>query len=119
MLITRMFDAVTYPLIGYLSDRSYVRSGTRRNWTIAGTLLSMLGTWFLLRPPQNVSVLYFGIWTAVLYVGWKTIEIPLQARSEERRVGKAWVSPCTSGWLPYLETDITKRLGPVIINDKY
>src|SRR3546814_1501961 len=69
MLITRMFDAVTYPLIGYLSDRSYVRSGTRRNWTIAGTLLSMLGTWFLLRPPQNVSVLYFGIWTAVLYVG--------------------------------------------------
>src|SRR3546814_7949789 len=37
MLITRMFDAVTYPLIGYLSDRSYVRSGTRRNWTIAGT----------------------------------------------------------------------------------
>src|SRR3546814_5238027 len=41
----------------------------------------MLGTWFLLRPPQNVSVLYFGIWTAVLYVGWKTIEIPLQAWS--------------------------------------
>src|SRR3546814_18788148 len=71
MLITRMFDAVTYPLIGYLSDRSYVRSGTRRNWTIAGTLLSMLGPWFLLRPPQNVSVLSFGIWTAVLSVGWK------------------------------------------------
>src|SRR3546814_19297692 len=81
MLITRMFDAVTYPLIGYLSDRSYVRSGTRRNCTIAGTLLSMLGTWFLFRPPQDVSVLYFGLWTAVCYVGWKTIEIPLQAWS--------------------------------------
>lgn len=81
MLLTRMFDAVTYPLIGYLSDQSYVRSGTRRNWTIAGTILSMVGTWFLLRPPEDVSILYFGIWTAVLYVGWKTIEIPLQAWS--------------------------------------
>src|SRR3546814_1519342 len=43
--------------------------------------LSMLGTWFLLRPRQNVSVLYFGIWSSVLYGGWKTIEIPLQAWS--------------------------------------
>ncbi len=81
MLITKMFDAITYPLIGYLSDRSYARSGTRRSWTIAGTLLSMAGTWFLLRPPEDVSVLYFGVWTAVLYLGWKTIEIPLQAWS--------------------------------------
>ncbi len=81
MLLTRMFDAITYPLIGYLSDRSYARSGTRRSWIIAGTVLSMIGTWFLLRPPPDVTVLYFGIWTAVLYVGWKTIELPLQAWS--------------------------------------
>lgn len=81
MLLTKMFDAITYPLIGYLSDRSYARSGTRRNWVIAGSLLSVIGTWFLMRPPQGVTILYFGIWTAVLYLGWKVIEIPLQAWS--------------------------------------
>lgn len=81
MLLTKMFDAVTYPLIGYLSDRSHMRTGSRRNWTIAGSLLSAVGIWFLLRPPAGVSVLYFGVWTAVTYLGWKIIEIPLQAWS--------------------------------------
>ena len=28
-LLTRAFDAVTYPLIGYLSDLTYARTGTR------------------------------------------------------------------------------------------
>lgn len=81
LLITKMFDAFTYPLIGYLSDRTYARTGTRRSWLIAGTLLSVVGIWFLLRPPDGVGVVYFGIWMAVTYLGWKVIEIPLQAWS--------------------------------------
>jgi GPH family glycoside/pentoside/hexuronide:cation symporter len=81
MLLTRMFDAITYPLIGYLSDRGYARTGTRRNWVIGGALLSVVGIWFLLRPPQGVGVVYFGIWSAAIYLGWKIIEIPLQAWS--------------------------------------
>src|SRR3546814_11491698 len=32
--------------------------------------------------------------------GW-TAERPLPNRSEERRVGKAWVRTCRSGWSPY------------------
>lgn len=81
MLLTKMFDAITYPLIGWLSDRSYARTGTRRGWVIAGTLISVLGIWFLQRPPQDVGIVYFSVWTAVTYVGWKVIEIPLQAWS--------------------------------------
>lgn len=81
MFITKVFDAITYPLIGYLSDRSYARRGTRAGWLIAGTLVSMLGLWFLLRPPAEVTVTYFGIWMSVTYVGWKLMEIPLQAWS--------------------------------------
>ena len=81
MLLTKIFDAITYPLIGWLSDRSYARSGTRKHWVIAGMVVSVLGVWFLMRPPQGVSVLYFGVWTAVTYIGWKLIEIPLQAWS--------------------------------------
>ena len=81
VLLTRMFDAVTYPLIGTLSDRSFARTGTRRSWIIAGALLSAVGVWFLLRPPADVTIWYFGLWSAVTYLGWKTIEIPLQAWS--------------------------------------
>jgi glycoside/pentoside/hexuronide:cation symporter, GPH family len=81
LLLTKVFDAVTYPLIGSLSDRTYARTGSRRSWLIAGTALSVVGIWFLLRPPAEVDVWYFGIWMAVTYLGWKVIEIPLQAWS--------------------------------------
>jgi GPH family glycoside/pentoside/hexuronide:cation symporter len=81
MLLTKLFDAVTYPLIGYLSDRTYARSGTRKAWVVAGTVVSVLGIWMLLRPPQGVDVVYFGIWMAVTYLGWKIMEIPIQAWS--------------------------------------
>lgn len=81
MLLTKIFDAITYPLVGWLSDRSYARTGTRRSWVLSGMVVSSMGVWFLMRPPQGVSVLYFGVWTAVTYVGWKLMEIPLQAWS--------------------------------------
>ncbi len=81
LLLTKIFDAVTYPLIGYLSDLTHARTGTRAGWLIAGCALSVVGVWFLLRPPAEVTVVYFGIWMAVTYLGWKVIEIPLQAWS--------------------------------------
>ena len=81
VLLTKMFDAVTYPLIGQLSDWTYARSGTRKGWIIAGTVASVIGVWKLLRPPQGVDVLYFGLWMALTYLGWKLMEIPLQAWS--------------------------------------
>ena len=47
VLLTKLFDAITYPLIGYWSDRTYARSGSRKSWVIAGTIASALGVWFL------------------------------------------------------------------------
>lgn len=81
LLLTKMFDALTYPLIGYLSDLTYARTGSRRGWLIAGCAMSVAGMWFLLRPPTDVDVVYFGIWMAVTYLGWKVMEIPIQAWS--------------------------------------
>ena len=54
-LLTRMFDAITYPLIGYLSDLSYARRGTRKDWLVAGAAVSVIGFWQLLRPPSQVD----------------------------------------------------------------
>lgn len=81
VLLTKVFDGVTYPLIGWLSDRTYARSGSRKSWLIVGAAVSSLAVWKLLRPPEQVDVLYFGIWMAMTYLGWKLMEIPLQAWS--------------------------------------
>ncbi len=80
-LLTRAFDAVTYPLIGYLSDLSYARTGTRKPWVAGGALFSAFGVWFLYRPPADAGIVYYGVWTAVTYLGWKVAEIPYQAWS--------------------------------------
>lgn len=80
-LLTRAFDAVTYPVIGYLSDLTYARTGSRKSWVVGGALLSTLGAWFLYRPPAGVGITYYVIWTGVIYLGWKTAEIPYQAWS--------------------------------------
>src|SRR5210317_1977762 len=39
MFSVRIFDAVTDPAIGYLSDRSKARSGRRRPYIAAGSIL--------------------------------------------------------------------------------
>ncbi|MES2489718.1 MAG: MFS transporter [Pseudomonadota bacterium] len=80
-LLSKMFDAITYPLIGYLSDRSYARRGTRKGWLIGGTIISVLGMWKLMHPPEATDAVYFGVWMGVLYLGWKVMEIPIQAWS--------------------------------------
>jgi GPH family glycoside/pentoside/hexuronide:cation symporter len=83
LLAIRVFDGITYPLIGFLSDYTFRRSGTRKPWVLAGTVLTALGLWFLYRPPAGVGVLYFGAWMMTAYFGWKLTEIPYSAWSFE------------------------------------
>jgi GPH family glycoside/pentoside/hexuronide:cation symporter len=83
ILLTRVLDGVTYPLIGYLSDLTRARRGGRKTWIIGGTGVTVLGLWFLYRPPEEVSAYYFGGWFMVTYVGWKMTEIPYSAWSFE------------------------------------
>jgi GPH family glycoside/pentoside/hexuronide:cation symporter len=81
MLLTRLFDAVTYPLIGYLSDLTARRNGSRKGWIALGSAVTAVGLWFLYRPPADVGVVYFTTWFTVTYFGWKLTEIPYAAWS--------------------------------------
>jgi GPH family glycoside/pentoside/hexuronide:cation symporter len=83
ILLTKIFDAVIHPLIGFLSDQAQRRSGTRKPWILAGTALSALGMWFLFQPPAQASVAYFTLWWLVTYLGWTLTEIPYRAWSFE------------------------------------
>lgn len=83
VLISRIFDAITDPLIGWTSDRWRQRGGSRKLFVAVGTVVTMLGLWFLYRPPQDVTIGYFLGWFLVSYLGWTIIEIPYRAWSFE------------------------------------
>lgn len=79
LLTARIFDAVTDPLIGYLSDRYRTRWGHRKPWLLAGSFIAVIACWKLYVPPESVSVSYFLTWFLLAYLGWTISEIPYRA----------------------------------------
>lgn len=79
ILVARMFDAVSDPVIGYLSDWHRARSGTRKPLMVAGGLIYVLGGYFLYAPPAAVGVPYFACAFIMFYIGWTLLEIPYVA----------------------------------------
>lgn len=91
VLLARLFDTVTDPLIGYYSDRYRERVGTRKPFVVFGCLLLMVSAYFLYVPmgvelsdplavntleSPAVSVAYFTGWFLLLYLAYTIIEIP-------------------------------------------
>ena len=62
LLISRVFDAVTDPIIGYYADKHRVMSGSRKPFILTGGILFIISSWFLYVPPANVSAEYFLVW---------------------------------------------------------
>src|SRR5690606_5914935 len=78
-LIARVFDGLTDPLIGYLSDRS----GRRKPWMIAGAVLAAGGAWFLYQPAADAGLAQLLGWYLVVTLGWTLVEIPHTAMAAE------------------------------------
>jgi len=76
MLIARLFDAVSDPIIGYLSDFYYDRKGSRKPFFIIGGVTVVASGYFLFLPPDNVSTTYFLICTLLFYFSFTLFEIP-------------------------------------------
>lgn len=81
--LTRIFDAFTDPLIGFLSDRTKTRLGRRKPWVMAGTFLCAVSIFFLFQPPRTAGVAYFATWSFLIYFGFTLFEIPRGAWSSE------------------------------------
>ena len=76
MLIAGLFDAVTDPSIGYLSDRYHARTGSRRPFVVVGALLIIPSAWFLLNPAEGVTITYFLVWYLLFYLAVTLFQIP-------------------------------------------
>ena len=67
---TKMFDVVTDPLFGIVSDRYKTPWGRRRPWLVVGTLILMLAIYMLFIPTGQVGSGYLFAWLVVVYIGW-------------------------------------------------
>lgn len=83
MLLARILDVIVDPLIGAASDRWPTRFGRRRPWLVAGSAIVVGGMWMLFNPPQGVTMPYFLLWLAVMYVGFSVLQVPHRAWGAE------------------------------------
>ena len=83
LTFSRLFDAVSDPVIGYLSDRTKSPIGSRKPWIIGAALLGMIAIYFLFNPPEDAGALYFLVWTFGFYIAWTCHVIPYSAWGSE------------------------------------
>ena len=80
-LLTRLWDTVSDPLVGILSDRTVSPFGRRRPWILAGALIFALSTFALFMPPVTPTAPYLAGWLFAFYLGWTMMQIPFLAWS--------------------------------------
>ncbi len=86
MLIAKLWDAVTDPLMGHLSDNTRLPAGRRRPWFLIGAPFLALFTFLLFSPPDRQGEALFG-WFLVMFLCAFTartvLETPYQAMAPD------------------------------------
>jgi len=82
-LVVRLFDVVTDPLMGYISDHTRTRFGRRRPWILAATPIMMLSIYMLFMPPEGGGALHLFVWSLVLSIAITMMLIPYYAWGAE------------------------------------
>ena len=68
----RIWDAISDPIAGYLSDRSSAKQGRRRAWMYASALPIFVATVMLWAPPTIVSGAMLAVWMAFALIVYET-----------------------------------------------
>jgi len=70
--ISRIWDAFTDPVAGYLSDRTNLKAGRRRPWILA-SIPFICGTFYMMwSPADGLSERAMTVWMAVAVIGFYT-----------------------------------------------
>lgn len=75
LLLARVFDALTDPLVGVLADR-FPR---RKPWLLGALPLVSLSVWALFFPPEGAGGAHLLGWSLALYLGWTALQVPYLA----------------------------------------
>lgn len=82
MLLGRLTDIITDPLIGWLSDRWHSRLGRRRAWLLIGPPVLLVSSWMLFNPLSH-TLAYFLVWLTLTYLGFTMLQLPYLAWGAE------------------------------------
>lgn len=83
LMAARIFDVITDPLAGWISDQILPASFRRRAMLVAGTPILLAGIWMLFLPPAGVGPGWLLTGTTLAYLGWTLVDIPHAAWSAE------------------------------------
>ncbi len=83
MIVVRIFDVITDPLMGYLSDHTKSRFGRRRPWVVAATPIMMISIYQLFMPPEGAGATHMLLWSMTLSLSTTMMLIPYYAWGAE------------------------------------
>lgn len=86
LLAVRLFDAVTDPALGLLSDRTDTRYGRRRPYIVGGSLLLAGSIFFLFNPPmmgRTAETVWFSVGIFSLFLFWTVVTVPYESLGPE------------------------------------
>jgi GPH family glycoside/pentoside/hexuronide:cation symporter len=79
----RVFDAVSDPLLGVLSDRMRSRWGRRRPLIFVASPLLAISLLALLSPPAGATAAWFAAWMFATFAAWTLMTVPYEALGAE------------------------------------
>ena len=83
LLLIRLFDAASDPVIGWLSDRVSPRSGRRRTVFLLSLPLTALSAFMVFWPPATAGTGYLAFWGILLSIGYTATLLPYTAWGAE------------------------------------
>lgn len=83
LLLARLCDTVTDPIVGYCSDNSNSRFGRRKLFVVLAAPLIAVAVWFLFNPHESPGAAYLLLWTIWIYVAGTMSIVPASAWAAE------------------------------------
>lgn len=83
LFIARVTDVFTDPYIGYLSDESVQKYGSRKPIVFIGSFILSISFYFLVNPSSVYTTLWLGFFSIFVYLGWSMVSIPYLTWSSE------------------------------------
>jgi Na+/melibiose symporter-like transporter len=83
ILIARLWDTVTDPIVGILSDKTPQHWGRRKLWIFISIPLISLSVYALFNPPSTAGTGYLLFWTLAIYVSGTMAIVPMNAWGAE------------------------------------
>ncbi|MDR2182267.1 MAG: MFS transporter [Treponema sp.] len=68
LMIGKAWDAVSDPLMGFISDRTITRFGRRRPYLLFGAVPMMLSLWLFFSAPAAASAALLAVWAAAVLI---------------------------------------------------